>query len=105
MEQETTGQAMHSDDAEARRQAAAMMGSARTARKTAAARLNVARATEARRGKPMSEEHKAKLRASYQARNRQEIADREDGTTEQAQESNRSGRPKQQGEEEAGQAS
>ena len=60
----TAGQALHSDDPDARRQAAALMGAARTERKSQSSRENVKAATEARRGKPMSEEHKAKIAAT-----------------------------------------
>lgn len=41
-----------------------------------ASRLNVERATEARRGVPMSEEHKAKIRASMLARRAKEKQER-----------------------------
>ena len=60
----TAGQVLHSDDPDARRQAAALMGAARTERKSQSSRENVKAATEARRGKPMSEEHKAKIAAT-----------------------------------------
>ena len=61
------GKAMHSDNAADRKQAAAVMGAARTERKSSASRENIKVATEARRGKPMSEEHKAKIAATRQA--------------------------------------
>ena len=62
--EDTHGASLRGDDADARKQAASLMGQARTDRKIEAARENVAKATEARRGKPMSEEHKNKIAAA-----------------------------------------
>jgi hypothetical protein len=59
---------MHSDDAEQRREAARLMGSAKTERKVAAARA----VAESRRGQKWSEEAKAKLREAQQARRERE---------------------------------
>ena len=57
---------------EARREAASMMGKAKTERKSASSRANIAKATAARQGKPMSEEHKEKLREAYRIRQEKE---------------------------------
>ena len=76
MDTEKTGAALHGEDATARKSAASLMGQARTEKKIAAARVNVERATEARRGVPMSEAHKAKLRDAYAARRQREQEER-----------------------------
>lgn len=66
------GQVMHGDDAESRREAARMMGKARTEKKIAASRANVVRASEANRGKSPSEETRQKLREAQAARRERE---------------------------------
>ena len=52
------------------------MGKARTEKKVAASRVNASRAAESRRGVPVSDEHKAKLKAAQQARREREKQER-----------------------------
>jgi len=65
--EDTRGARLHSLASDARSEAARLMGQSRTERKVEAARLNIQRAVEARRGQPMSEEHKARIAATRQA--------------------------------------
>lgn len=67
---ESSGGAMHDTDAGKRREAARELGSARTEKKAEAARQNAA----LRRGKPLSDEHKEKLRQAQAARREREKA-------------------------------
>lgn len=64
----TIGADLQGGDAEARTEAARTLGSIRTERKSESSRANAAKATEARKGKPMSDAHKEKLRLAYHAR-------------------------------------
>jgi|SRR5579884_1763753 len=65
---QTPGQALHSDEADARSEAARMLGRVRSERKAAAARANGAKGgTHA-----FTEETRAKLRAAQQARRERE---------------------------------
>ncbi|GDX40805.1 hypothetical protein LBMAG21_10970 [Armatimonadota bacterium] len=64
----STGANLQGGDTDARTEAARMLGSIKTERKTETSRANAAKATEARKGKPMSDAHKEKLRQAYQAR-------------------------------------
>ena len=81
---------------EARRQAASMMGSARTEKKTASSRENAAKAAEARRGSKWTEEQRAKLREAQSARREREKQERmERGeVVNTAGEKRKPGRPK-----------
>jgi hypothetical protein len=88
-----SGAALHSDDDAARSEAARLMGKSRTEAKVTAARANVAKAAEARRGKPMSEEHRQKLREAYQARR---MAQGLDTVPAEPTEKRRPGRPRKQ---------
>jgi len=54
------------------RQAMSVIGSRKTPRKAESSRVNVARATEARTGQTLSEEHRAKLKAAQQRRRERE---------------------------------
>ena len=88
MSTEKIGANLRAEDSEARSFAAQMLGSVRTERKTATSRANAAKATEARRGKPMTEEHKAKLRQAYLARREAQ------GITTEAKQARPVGRPR-----------
>ena len=70
-EYENAGADLHNSDEEARRQAARMLGSIRTERKAESSRQNAAK----RRGIPLSEEHKAKLREAQRIRWKREKAE------------------------------
>ena len=61
---ETAGGLLHSDDAEARREAARMLGSAKTEKKTAHCRA----VAESQKGKKRSPEVVARIRAGVQSR-------------------------------------
>lgn len=89
--QEKPGRDMHSGNEEARRLAASLMGSATTERKREAVRANVAKATAARTGKPMSEEHKQKI---ADARRKQEQERKQQAGAQEPTERRRAGRPK-----------
>ena len=72
----TPGNDLQGGDDDARRAAAALMGKSRTDKKIAAARINVARATDTLRGVPISEEHKAKLKVAQKERREREKQER-----------------------------
>ncbi|MCW3053834.1 MAG: hypothetical protein JWN14_3004, partial [Chthonomonadales bacterium] len=59
---------MEESEQETIRKAMSLMGRKRTPAQTEARRENAAKAAAATAGKPMSEEHKAKLRAAQRAR-------------------------------------
>lgn len=64
------GAELHNPDEEARKQAARMLGSIRTERKAESSRQNAAK----RRGVPLSEEHRAKLKEAQRLRREREQA-------------------------------
>jgi hypothetical protein len=70
---DTPGADMHGDDPEARREAARLMGKARSERKIQAARA----VAESRRGTKWTEEQKAQLRIAQAARRERERLARE----------------------------
>lgn len=72
MNNKPIGANLQGGDEEARKKAASMMGKARTERKYAAAVANA----QKRKGKPLSEEHKAKLREAQQERREREQVER-----------------------------
>ena len=89
---ETPGKDMHDPAAEARREAARALGQARTPAKAKAARENAA----ARRGVPLSEEHREKIRAAQEARWEKYRAKKaEQAATLPPVEQKRRGRPRQ----------
>jgi hypothetical protein len=76
------------------RQAMRVIGSRKTPRKTESSRANVARATEARTGQTLSEEHRAKLKAAQMARReRERVAQQALGAEAVPTEPRRRGRP------------
>ena len=88
---ETSGRAMHSADADARREAARLMGQATTEKKAAAARATAA----SRKGTQWTEEQKTNLRArraELREQRQQELAVA--GTAETSKEKKPAGRPR-----------
>jgi hypothetical protein len=78
------------DEQELVRQAMSVIGRARTEKKIAAARATA----EARKGKPLSEEHKAKLKESQRLRREREKEERAALGLDAPQEKKPRGRPK-----------
>lgn len=66
------GEELQSDDVVARREAARMMGRAKTEKKSAASRANMEKLNIQRKGQAFSEEHKEKLKAAQAARRERE---------------------------------
>lgn len=75
--QEKIGADLHGDDADARKEAARMMGRARTERKVNASRANAAKAAESRIGKTFTDEQRVKLKEAQRLRREREQAARE----------------------------
>ena len=73
---EPIGSQLHGDDPEARKEAARMMGKARTPKKTEATRANIARVNEQKRLFGVSEETRAKLREAQILRREREKQER-----------------------------
>ena len=90
--QEKIGADLHGDDADARKEAARMMGRARTERKVNASRVNAAKAAESRIGKTFTDEQRAKLKEAQRLRREREA--QESGVAVQNPETKPVGRPR-----------
>ena len=96
MSTKSIGAELQGADEEARKQAASLMGKARTEKKSSASRANVTKAQDAIRGKPISEDHKAKLREAQRLRREREKAEwlASGGTFAEPAPKRKPGRPK-----------
>lgn len=96
MSTKSIGAELQGADEEARSQAASLMGKARTEKKISASRANVTKAQDAIRGKPISEDHKAKLREAQRLRREREKAEwlASGGSSTESDPKRKPGRPK-----------